>query len=193
MIKFFGYDYQNNKITINQPEILLIKEFADLWTDERNKCPEDPSGHDKLKGFKELICIYMEIDWSAPMAKDTPSNRHKVAMEASGLTEEEYNDPIFKAACRKYREIQEKSSLTGQLVETYTNKIHQMKEFVKSIDFDERLESGAPVFKIRDFLNEMQQIEKALDGLKALERKYKEEQEESSGLRGDKKPFLMER
>ena len=45
MIKFFGYDYQNNKITINQPEILLVKEFADLWTDERNKCSEDPDGH----------------------------------------------------------------------------------------------------------------------------------------------------
>lgn len=76
MIKFFDYNYQNNKITINQPEILLVKEFSDLWTDERNKCKEDPDGHQKLRAFRELIYIYMAIDWSAPMAKDTPANRH---------------------------------------------------------------------------------------------------------------------
>ncbi len=38
MIKFFAYDNVKNKIIINEPEILLIKEFADLWTNERNKC-----------------------------------------------------------------------------------------------------------------------------------------------------------
>ena len=124
MIKFFGYDNQLNEITINQPEILLVKEFADLWTNERNKCPEDPDGHKKLRGFRELIYIYMAIDWGAPGSKDTPANRHIYAMEASGLTEEEYNDPVFRAACRKYRELQEKSSLVGTMVETYTNKIH---------------------------------------------------------------------
>ena len=92
MIKFFSYDSQKNKVIINQPEILLVKEFADLWTDERNKCPEDPDGHLKLKGFKELIYIYIAIDWSAPGSKDTPANRHQGAVEASGLTPEELKE-----------------------------------------------------------------------------------------------------
>ena len=192
MIKFFGYDNQLNQITINQPEILLVKEFADLWTNDRNKCPEDPDGHKKLRGFKELIYIYMAIDWGAPGSKDTPANRHMYAMEASGLTEEEYNDPVFRAACRKYRELQEKSSLVGTMVETYTNKIHQMNEFIKSIDYNERTDTGMPIFKTKDTLDEMGRIDKALDALKSLEQKYKEEQDEVSGLRGDKKPGLFD-
>jgi len=44
MIKFFAYDNNENKIVVNEPEILLVKEFADLWTNDRNKCAEDPTG-----------------------------------------------------------------------------------------------------------------------------------------------------
>ncbi len=192
MIKFFAYDNVKNKIIINEPEILLIKEFADLWTNERNKCVEDPSGDKKLRGFRELIYIYIAIDWGAPGSKDTPANRHKYAMEASGLTEEEYNDPIFRAACNKYRELQDASSVVGKLVETYTNNIHKMRIFVDNIDYTERTDNGTPVFKIKDTLSEMQALDKALDALKALEEKYKAEKEEVSGLRGDTKPGLFD-
>lgn len=192
MIKFFAYDNVKNKIIINEPEILLIKEFADLWTNERNKCVEDPSGDKKLRGFRELIYIYIAIDWGAPGSKDTPANRHKYAMEASGLTEEEYNDPIFRAACNKYRELQDASSVVGKLVETYTNNIHKMRIFVDNIDYTERTDNGTPVFKIKDTLSEMQALDKALDALKALEEKYKAEKEAGSGLRGDAEEGLFD-
>lgn len=192
MIKFFAYDTTKNKIIVNEPEILLVKEFADLWTNERNKCKEDPKGDQKLRGFKELIYIYMAIDWGAPGSKDTPANRHKYAMEASGLTEEEFNDDVFRAACVKYRQLQDTSSVIGKLVETYTNKIHEMRIFIESIDYDERAESGMPIFKIKDTLSEMQNITKALDALKELENRYKEEQQESTGLRGDTTPGLFD-
>jgi len=76
MLKFFAYDNTDNKIIVNEPEILLVKEFADLWTNERNKCKEDPTGNKKLKSFRELVYIYLAIDWGAPGSKDTPENRH---------------------------------------------------------------------------------------------------------------------
>jgi hypothetical protein len=76
MIKFFAYDNNENKIVVNEPEILLVKEFADLWTNERNKCEQDPTGNERLKAFRELIYIYLAIDWGAPGSKDTPENRH---------------------------------------------------------------------------------------------------------------------
>lgn len=192
MIKFFAYDTSKNKIIVNEPEILLVKEFADLWTNERNKCKEDPTGDKKLRGFRELIYIYMAIDWGAPGSKDTPANRHKYALEASGLTEEEYNDEILRAACVKYRQLQDASSVTGKLVETYTNKIHEMRVFIDSIDYDERTDTGMPIFKIKDTLAEMQNLTKALDALKDLENRYKEEQQEASGLRGDAVPGLFD-
>ena len=192
MIKFFAYDNVKNRIIVNQPEILLIKEFADLWTNERNICKEDPTGDQKLRGYRELIYIYIAIDWGAPGSKDTPANRHAYAMEASKLTQEEYNDPVFRAACNKYRELQNSSSVIGQMVETYTNKIHEMQEFIKSIDYNERTDTGMPIFKIKDTLAEMQSLSKALDSLKDLESKYKEEQMEASGLRGAARAGLFD-
>ena len=192
MIKFFAYDNTENNIIVNEPEILLIKEFADLWTDDRNKCKEDPTGDKKIRGFKELVYIYMAIDWGAPGSKDTPANRHKYALEASGLSEEEYNDPIFRAACNKYKQLQNSSSVIGQIIETYVNKIHEMQEFIKSIDYNERTDTGVPIFKIKDTLTEMQSLDKAIDSLKNLENKYKEEQMEASGLRGNARAGLFD-
>lgn len=186
MIKFFSYDNKLNKVIVNEPEILLVKEFADLWTNERNKCKEDPTGTKKLRGFKELVYIYLAIDWGAPGAKDMPETRHTFALESSGLTEEEFNDPVFRAACNKYRELQDSSSLLGKLIETYSNNIHKMRIMIENIDYSERDESGKPIFKIKDTLAEMSLLSKALDALKQLEQSYKNEKEESSGLRGDK-------
>jgi len=67
-----------------------------------------------------------------------------------------------------------------------------MNEFIKSIDYNERTDTGMPIFKTKDTLDEMGRIDKALEALKNLEMKYKEEQEEVSGLRGDKKKGLFD-
>ena len=188
MIKFFAYDAQENKIVINEPEVLLIKEFADLWTNERNQCKEDPTGKQKLRGFRELVYIYMAIDWGAPGSKDTPANRHKYALEASGLTEEEFNDPVFKEACRKYQELQDSSSTVGPMIQMFRNKLHEIKLFIESIDYNERTDSGTPVFKVKETFDAMQQLSKVVVSLKQLEEEYKQEKEEQLGLRGDQLP-----
>ena len=188
MIKFFAYDAQENKIVINEPEVLLIKEFADLWTNERNQCKEDPTGKQKLRGFRELVYIYMAIDWGAPGSKDTPENRHKQALEASSLTEEEFNDPIFRAACKKYKELQDASSTIGPMIQMFINKLFEIKIFIESIDYNERTDTGMPVFKVKETFDAMQQLSKVMASLKQLEAEYKEEQDEISGLRGDTLP-----
>jgi len=192
MIKFFAYDNTKNKIIVNEPEIFLVKEFADLWTNERNICEEDPTGEKKLRGFRELVYIYMAIDWGAPGSKDTPANRHKYAMEASGLTEDEYNDEVFRAACRKYQELQNSSSIIGQMIESYNNNIHKMKVFIDNIDYSLTDSEGRPLYKIKDTLTEMQNLSKALAALKDLEVQYKEELDEATGLRGDTTPGLFD-
>lgn len=188
MIKFFAYDAQENKIVINEPEVLLIKEFADLWTNERNKCKEDPTGKQKLRGFRELVYIYMAIDWGAPGSKDTPENRHKQALEASQLTDEEFEDPVFRAACKKYQELQDASSTIGPMIQMFRNKLFEIKLFIESIDYNERTDTGTPVFKVKETFDAMQQLSKVMASLKQLEAEYKEEQDEIAGLRGDTLP-----
>lgn len=36
--EFFNYDANTNRLEIAKPEILLVKEFADLLDYKRNKC-----------------------------------------------------------------------------------------------------------------------------------------------------------
>lgn len=188
MVKFFAYDNIDNKIVINEPEVLLVKEFADLWTDERNKCKDDPSGKQKLKAFRELVFIYLSIDWNAPGSKDTPENRKQLALEASGLTEEEMQDPILLAACKKYQQLQDASSTVGPMIRMFRNKLHEIQIFIESIDYNERTDSGTTVFKVKETFDAMTQLSKVLESLKVLEAQYKEEQDEAYGLRGDMVP-----
>lgn len=42
-MKVFLFDNGTNSVIVNEPEVLLIKEFAALWTNERNKTKEDPT------------------------------------------------------------------------------------------------------------------------------------------------------
>ena len=56
-MKVFLFDNANNKVIINEPEVLLIKEFAALWTNERNKTKEDPKGIYKSRAYRELTYI----------------------------------------------------------------------------------------------------------------------------------------
>lgn len=193
MLHFFNYDTDNNQIVVNEPEILLVKEFADLWTTERNKCPEDPNGMKRLRGFKDLVYIYMAIDWNAPGSKDTPANRRQCAIEASGLTPEELEDPLLKAACSKYQELQDGSSTIGPMIQMFRNKLHEIQVFIESIDYNERSETtGMPVFKVKETFDAMQQLSKVVASLKQLEAEYKEEIQETSGLRGDTTPGMFD-
>ena len=36
-MKVFLFDNGTNSVIVNEPEVLLIKEFAALWTNERNR------------------------------------------------------------------------------------------------------------------------------------------------------------
>ena len=53
----FIYDNENNRIEINEPEILLIKEFKALSDRDKTK--------NKSKLWRELTYIYLAIDWKS--------------------------------------------------------------------------------------------------------------------------------
>ena len=51
------YDNGNNRLEINEPEILLIKEFKALSDRDKTK--------NKSRLWKELTYIYLAIDWKS--------------------------------------------------------------------------------------------------------------------------------
>ena len=191
MINLFVYDNVSKQVVINEPDVLLIKEFSDLWTNDRNKTLNDKKGEKKTRAFRELTYIYLAIDWRSPYNQYTSQERHEAALYDSSLTEEEFDDLIFRAACRKYQALQN-SSRIGTLLQSQYGIVDKMKIYFESLNFDERDEQGKPIFKMKDVIQEISNTAKVLEGIRTLEQLYKKEQEEEKQLRGDTEKGLFD-
>ena len=95
----FIYDGLNKRLELNQPELLLVKEFKALLDRDKTK--------GKSQAFKEFTYIWLAIDWKSIYSQYTELERHEESLADSGITEKEFNDPIFREACRKYRALQD--------------------------------------------------------------------------------------
>ena len=191
MLKLFLYDNENKKVVLNEPDILLIKEFEALFEDERNKSKEDKTGKLKSRAFRELKYIYLAIDWRSPYNQYMATEKHENALLDAQLTQKEFDDPVFRKACRKYKELQE-TSIVGALLQAQYNTIYKMKIYYDNLNFEEKKSDGSRVNKTKDILAEMSSTAKALEGLKQLEQMWQKEQEAESRIRGDEEPGFMD-
>ena len=183
MLHIFEYDNANGLVKINKPEILLIEEFAKLMDDKRNICAEDKTGQEHLRAFKEFTYIWLAIDWESFYNNDTEQVRHLQALKDSGLTEDEFNNPEFRAACRKYRSLQE-SNLAIRSLSAAKITINKFIDYFESLDPQERDEqTGKPIYKVKDIMAEITSLSKVLEELKILEGQAKKEMQEQSQIR----------
>ena len=171
----FSYNNLNKQLEINEPEILLVKEFKALLDRDKTK--------HKTKATRELTYIYLAIDYKSIYNQYTELERHEEALSDSGLTEEEFNDPIFREACRKYRNLQD-SNKSIKLLNAARNAADQFVEYFETIiDLNERDQNGKPVFSAEKVMKEMSQLSKVHEQLTALESLVKQDLEVSSGTR----------
>lgn len=192
-MKIFLFDNGLNKVVINEPEVLLIKEFSALWTDERNICKEDLTGHHKLRAYREFTYIWLMIDWASPYSDYSEQERHLECLNDASITEEEWSDPVFRAACRKYRAMQD-SSRALKLIKSAQGIVDKITDYFESIDLTERdTITGKPIFKTKDVMSEMQNVASVVEELKTLEQMYKKEMEVESDIRGDAVAGFMDR
>lgn len=180
----FQYDNVRNKIELALPEILLVKEFAELMKCDRNICEEDPKGSQGLRAYKEFSYIWLAIDWRSPYSDYAEQERHVEALRDSGITEEEFNNPEFRAACRKYRALQE-SNRSIKLLQAAQNTVDKFIDYFNSVDPQERDPlTGKPIFKVKDLIAEISNLSKVNDELNTLENMVKKELQEVSIIRG---------
>lgn len=184
MLHLFEYDNTENKVVINEPDILLIKEFSDLWTNDRNKTKKDPKGVSKSRAFRELKYIYLAIDWRSPYNQYTSQEKHEAALIDAELTQEEFDDPTFRAACRKYRSIQE-SNRYVRLLESAQLITDKIIDYFNNVDLEERDEqTGKYVNKVSDIQKAMKEAADQVETLKQIEALVKKEVTEQSQIRG---------
>ena len=169
----FNYDSLNKQLEINEPEIFLVREFKALV--DRNK----------ERAFKELTYIFLALDYKSIYSQYTEYERHEEALSDSGITEEMFNDPLFREACRKYRSLQD-SNKSIKLLNAARNAADQFVDYFETIiDLNERDQNGKPVFSAEKVMKEMAQLSKVHEQLVALEAQVKQELEVQSGTRAN--------
>ena len=171
----FVYDNVNNRLEINEGEIFLVTEFKNLLNKDQSK--------DKELAFKELTYIYLALDWKSPYSQYTELERHEEALRDSGLTEEEFNNPVFREACRKYRTLQE-SNLSVRMLNAAKLGAQQFIDYFTIIaDLNERDVNGKPVFDAKKHFETMSKMHDLHEELTNLENLVKKELTETSTLR----------
>ena len=171
----FTYDNANNRIEINEPEILLIKEFKALSDRDKTK--------NKTRLWKELTYIYLAIDWKSLYNQYSEQERHQEALSDSGITETEFNDPLFREACRKYKALQESNKSIKMLRAAMTAADQFIDYFTDIVDLNERDVNGKPIFTAEKVMKEVGMLNKVHEELITLENRVKKELAEKSTLR----------
>ena len=184
-MKFFLFNNATNEIVVNEPEIMLVKEFSNLWEPTRNKTKKDPKGEKRTRAFRELAYIWLMCDWASPYADYSEQERHEECLKDAGLTEKEWADPTFREAVRKYRDLQN-SSRSLKLIKSTQQVVDKIIDYFDTIDLQERDPvTSKPVYKVKDVMAEMNTIPQLVEDLKQLEILYKKEQEQENGLMGN--------
>ena len=171
----FTYDNGNNRLEINEPEILLIKEFKALFDRDKSK--------NKARLWKELTYIYLAIDWKSLYNQYSEQERHQESLSDSGITEEEFNDSLFREACRKYKALQD-SNKSIKMLRAAMNAADQFIDYFNDIvDLNERDVNGKPIFTAEKVMKEVAMLNKVHEELIVLENRVKKELAEKSTLR----------
>lgn len=170
-LNVFDYDQKTGTVILNSADLALIDEFKTLI--KRNKERAD----------REFTYIYLAIDWKSPYSNYSEQERHQAALQDAHITEEEWNDPSFRAACRKYRALQESNRYVRLLksAELVTDKI---TDYFNNVDLEERNEqTGKYVNKVPDIQKAMENAAKQIETLKMIESLVKKEITEQSQIR----------
>ena len=170
-LNVFDYDQKTGTVILNSADLALIDEFRTIIK------------RDKERADREFTYIYLAIDWKSPYSNYSEQERHEAALKDAHITEEEWNDPLFRAACRKYRALQESNRYVRLLksAELVTDKI---TDYFNNVDLEERNDNtGAYINKVSDVQKAMENAAKQIETLKMIESLVKKEIAEQSQIR----------
>ena len=170
-LNVFDYDQKTGTVILNSADLALIDEFRTIIK------------RDKDRADREFTYIYLAIDWKSPYSGYSELERHEAALKDAHISEEEWNDPSFRAACRKYRALQESNRYVRLLksAELVTDKII---DYFNNVDLEERDEqTGKYVNKVADIQKAMENAAKQIETLKMIESLVKKEITEQSQIR----------
>lgn len=176
----------SDKVVFPNAETLMISPFKDIW--ER----------DKSKGKQNALQEFAYIEFMCSMKKSNPyrqypeSKKEQVVIDAV-ITQIDWRpDPLINEAIEKLKLFQTEASTTYSYYVAAKCAAEKMQNFFTEVDVTAiNPKTFNPVYKPRDITSALNDTEKVLSNLKALEKKVEEELFEETKNRSDKKisPF----
>lgn len=159
------FDYENYNLTLNKKEILLVKEFRDIWEADKTK--------DKKNAFKAFTYLYLVCDFASPI-RDL-EDKEKRALESAGL--DKIDEKIEKAV-KVYNEINY-SKPTLKMISNMNKAMNELGIYFRTVNFVEKVQSGARkgtlLYDPKELMVIMKQAGDILDQVKKLEKRAIEE------------------
>ena len=182
-MNIWDYNQKTGRAQLVTADLVLIDEFKKLLEPSRNKCDEDPSGLEHIRADREFTYIYLAIDWKSPYANYSNQEKHEAALKDAHITEEEWNNPEFRAACRKYVSIQD-SNRYVRLLQAAQEVTDKIIDYFHNVDLQEQDEQGKYLVKVADVQKAMKEAADQIETLKQIESLVKKEVMEQSQIRG---------
>ena len=182
-MNIWDYNQKTGRAQLVTADLVLIEEFKKLLEPSRNKCDEDPSGLEHIRADKEFTYIYLAIDWKSPYANYSNQEKHEAALKDAHITEEEWNNPEFRAACRKYVALQD-SNRYVRLLQAAQEVTDKIIDYFHNVDLQEQDEQGKYLVKVKDVQAAMKEAADQIETLKQIESLVKKEVMEQSQIRG---------
>ena len=178
MSKYFEVNSSTGDIELREDKLLLVKEFKALLD------PSREGNKDQSLIRKELVYIFSYLDWDSPYFKYLEEDKQQASLEDSELTEEQLEDPIFRAASRKYNEMNN-GVIELRLLKAAMSTVEKVIYYLENVDPNERNElDGKPIYKTKDIIMEIKGCKDLIDAINELETKVREGLAQDSGVRG---------
>lgn len=182
-MNIWDYNQKTGRAQLVTADLVLIDEFKKLLEPSRNKCKEDSSGLEHLRADREFTYIYLAIDWKSPYSNYANREKHEAALKDAHITEEEWNNPEFRAACRKYVALQD-SNRYVRLLQAAQEVTDKIIDYFHNVDLQEQDDQGKYLVKVKDVQSAMKEAADQIETLKQIESLVKKEISEQSQIRG---------
>lgn len=178
-----------NGVAIPTTHALMIEPYKSLWVQDNS---EDKNEALKDFTFIELYCSKKKTN---PFKGYSEGERYKKLVEHI-YKDKDYrptNNELIEKGIELYLEFLYKASPTLSYLEAALESAERVKQMLRSVDFDERTNGGAAVYKPGDITRALKDSEEVIKNLTNLQKKVEEDLLEESKTRGAREIGQFER
>ena len=168
------FQLKDNIVTFH-PQALTLKPFKALWDRDKTKT--------KKNAVEDLSFVYFYTDYKSEFSDILEDDLRAIEVQRIVISRDKWEfDEQIKEACMLYDKLQE--TLSSKLLVSARKGVQKIKDFIESIDLNERDKSNKYVMNPSSLQKTINELGSTVAGLKKLEDIVKKEQAEDSRIRG---------